>query len=126
MITLAAEINAAAAPVTIPVYHADSLFAVTPVSASIPMLGEGDTIDITLDGETIALPAGLVHPDYRELFDRIIDWAYDEARDTGAPPLTEDDAATTLDTAGQRRAVSACPLSSGRRRSPRCSLSQIA
>lgn len=106
MITLAAEINAAAAPVTIPVYHADSLFAVTPVSASIPMLGEGDTIDITLDGETIALPAGLVHPDYRELFDRIIDWAYDEARDTGAPPLTEDDAATTLDTAAAASGVS--------------------
>lgn len=99
VITLAAEINAAAAPVTIPVFHADSLFAVTPVSASIPMLGEGDVIDITLDGETIALPAGLVHPDYRELFDRIIDWAYDEARDKGAPVLTEDDAAATLDTA---------------------------
>ncbi|WP_027068450.1 N-6 DNA methylase [Euryhalocaulis caribicus] len=106
VITLAAEINAAAAPVTIPVYHADSLFAVTPVSASIPMLGEGDVIDITLDGETIALPAGLVHPDYRELFDRIIDWAYDEARDKGAPALTEDDAAATLDTAVAASVVS--------------------
>lgn len=106
VITLAAEINAAAAPVTIPVYHADSLFAVTPVSASIPMLGEGDVIDITLDGETIALPAGLVHPDYRELFDRIVDWAYDEARDSGAPALTEDDAAATLDTAAAASGVS--------------------
>lgn len=106
VITLAAEINAAAAPVTIPVYHADSLFAVTPVSASIPMLGEGDTIDITLDGETIKLPAGLVHPDYRELFDRIVDWAYDEARDTGAPALTEDDATATLDTAAASSGVS--------------------
>ncbi|MFC3119826.1 hypothetical protein ACFOHS_22095 [Jhaorihella thermophila] len=105
VITLAAEINAAAAPVTIPVYHADSLFAVTPVSASIPMLGDGDMIDITLDGETIKLPAGLVHPDYRELFDRIVDWAYDEAHDIGAPALTEDDATATLDTAAAASGV---------------------
>ena len=27
--------------------------------------GESDTIDITLDGQTIALPAGLVRPEYR-------------------------------------------------------------
>lgn len=106
VITLAKEINAAAEPVTIPVYHADSLFAVTPVSASIPMLGEGDIINITLDGKTIKLPAGLVHPDYRELFDRIVDWAYDEACDTGAPELTEDDVTATLDTAALASGVS--------------------
>lgn len=106
VITLAAEIKAADAPVTIPIYHADSLFAVTPVSASIPMIGEGDTIDITLDGETVSLPADLVHPDYRDLFDRIVDWAYDEARDTGAPALTENDAAATLDTAATASGVS--------------------
>ena len=46
------------------------------------MLGEGDVIDITLDGATIALPAGPVHPDYRELFDRII-----EVARTGIPIL---------------------------------------
>lgn len=99
VITLADEINAAAAPVTIPVYHADSLFAVTPVSASLPMLGESETIDITLDGETIQLPAGLLQPEYRELFDGLIDWAYDEAQQDGGAPPTEDDARTTLDTA---------------------------
>lgn len=99
VITLATEINAAAEPVTIPIYHADSLFAVTPVSASIPMLGEGDTIDISLDGETIELPAGLVQPEYRELFDRIVDWAYDEARAGAGTPPTAADAQATLDTA---------------------------
>ncbi|MET4808126.1 hypothetical protein [Limibacillus sp. MBR-115] len=98
VITLADEINAAAAPVTIPVYHADSLFAVTPVSASLPMLGESEAIDITLDGETVQLPAGLLQPDHRELFDALIDWAYDEGQQGGAPPTAED-ARTTLDTA---------------------------
>lgn len=98
VITLANEINAAAAPVTIPVYHADSLFAVTPVSASLPMLGESEAIEITLDGETVRLPAGLLQPEHRELFDALIDWAYDEAQQGGAPP-TEQDAQTTLDTA---------------------------
>lgn len=94
--TLAAEIKAATAPIVIPVYHADSLFAVTPVSASVPLVGESETIDITLDGTTIKLPAALVQPDYRELFDRIVDWAYDGARDAqehGAEPaLSLDDA----------------------------------
>src|SRR5690606_27883666 len=99
VITLAAEIKGAAEPVTIPIYHADSLFAVTPVSASIPMLGEGDAIDISLDGETVQLPAGLVQPEYRDLFDRIVDWAYDEARSGAEAPPTEADAQATLDTA---------------------------
>ena len=99
VITLANEINAAAGTVTIPVYHADSLFAVTPVSSTLPMLGESDTIDITLDGETIQLPAGLLQPEHRELFDRLIDWAYDEAQQSGGAPPTADDARATLDIA---------------------------
>lgn len=78
--TLATEIKAATAPVFIPVYHADSLFAVTPVSATLPIIGDEDEIAITLDGYTIKLPNALLQPDYRELFDSITDWAYDEAR----------------------------------------------
>ncbi|MBK1696623.1 N-6 DNA methylase [Rhodovibrio salinarum] len=98
VITLADEINAAAAPVTIPVFHADSLFAVTPVSASLPMLGEGDAIDITLDGETVQLPVGLLQPEYRELFGGLVDWAYDEAHEDGGVPPTLENARATLDT----------------------------
>src|SRR3546814_20594108 len=63
------------------VYHADSLFAVTPVSASVPLVGESDTIPVSLDGTTVHLPTALVQPAYREFFDKIVDWAYDEARD---------------------------------------------
>jgi hypothetical protein len=36
VVTVAAEIKAAVSPIIVPIYHADSLFAVTPVSASIP------------------------------------------------------------------------------------------
>lgn len=107
VITLADEINGADEPVTIPVYHADSLFAVTPVSASVPMLGESDAIEVTLDGQTIQLPAGLVQPEHRELFDHLIDWAYDEARQPdGGMPLTVEDAKITLDTATGATGVS--------------------
>ena len=110
VITLADEINAADEPVTIPVFHADSLFAVTPVSASVPRLGESDAIEVALDGQAIQLPAGLVQPKYRELFDHLIDWAYDEARQTGGgTPLTVGDAETTLDTAAGAACVSLSP-----------------
>lgn len=81
VVSLSAEIKATTKPIIIPIYHADSLFSVTPVSTSVPMVGESDTISISLDGETIELPTELVQPAYRELFDRIVDWAYDEARD---------------------------------------------
>lgn len=77
---LATEIKAATAPIFIPIYHADSLFAVTPVSATLPVLGDDQEIVITLDGHAITLPNALLHPDLRDLFDAIVDWAYDEAR----------------------------------------------
>jgi SAM-dependent methyltransferase len=100
VVTLAAEIKAAKSPIVIPIYHADSLFAVTPTSAFLPLLGESDPIPVSLDGITIKLPHVLVQPEYRELFDRIVDWAYDEALDAKArgeaTRLTKQDAETFL------------------------------
>lgn len=81
VVTLAPQIKSATSPIIIPIYHADSLFAVTPVSGTIPFLEENGAIDVSLDGEVVKLPNALVRPAYRELFDRIIDWAYDEALD---------------------------------------------
>jgi len=81
VITLADEIRAATGPIIIPVYHADSLFSVTPITAALPLFGKEDTIPVSLDEMTIDLPGALVQPEYRELFDRIIDWAHDEAHD---------------------------------------------
>src|SRR3546814_12159463 len=73
VVSLSAEIKAATKPIVIPVYHADSLFAVTPVSASVPLVGESDTIPVSLDGTTVHLPTALVQPAYREFFDKKID-----------------------------------------------------
>ncbi len=84
VVTLASEIKAATAPIVIPIYHADSLFAVTPGLAALPLLGEDDPIPVSLDGITVSLPHALVQPIYRDLFDRIVDWAYDEALDAQA------------------------------------------
>ena len=109
VITLADEIKSAAKPVTIPVYHADSLFAITPVSASVPMRGESDAIKVTLDGKCIQLPAGLIQPKCRDIFDRIIDWAYDEALQASGAPLTAEDAEHTLDTAATATGVTLSP-----------------
>lgn len=100
VVTLAAEIKAAASPIVVPVYHADSLFAVTPVSASLPFLGEEEAIDVSLDGVTLKLPHAILQPAYRDLFDRIVDWAYDEALDAQkkgkAPSISPADAKTFL------------------------------
>jgi len=84
VVTLAPQIKTATSPIVIPIYHADSLFAVTPVSVAIPFPGESQTIDVSLDGSIVGLPSALVQPEYSELFDRIIDWAYDEAFDAQA------------------------------------------
>lgn len=94
VVTLASRLQNATTDVVIPIYHADSLFAATPTST---MPGPGETIDIpvALDGETVRLPAELIHPELRVLFDEIIDWAYDEAKSAAKDPgreLTQDQA----------------------------------
>ena len=84
VLTLAAEIKGATNPVVVPIFHADSLFAVTPVTFDIPFPGESNAIEISLDGTTVDIPSWLVQQSCREIFDRIVDWAYDEALDAQA------------------------------------------
>lgn len=79
VVTLVDQIKATTIPVVIPIYHADSLFAVTPVSAHLPFMGEDKDIQIKLDDKVITLPRQVVKPEAHELFDRIIAWSYDEA-----------------------------------------------
>lgn len=91
--TLASEIKAAAAPITIPIYHADSLFTVTPVSRALPLIDETSPIEIKLEGTSVSIPNFLIRPEFVRLFDRIVDWAYDEAIDaqrSGALSVTVD------------------------------------
>lgn len=80
VVALAPQLRGASADVVIPIYHADSLFALTPVSAEVPAPGEAGDFVIDLDGGSVNLPAELIGPELRTLFDDIVDWAYDEAR----------------------------------------------
>lgn len=80
VVTLVNEIRSSSAQTTIPIYHADSLFAVTPITSRIPVPGEADEVIVQLDGENVTLPASLISPAFRPIFDDIVDWCYDEAR----------------------------------------------
>ncbi|MDE0032466.1 MAG: N-6 DNA methylase [Deltaproteobacteria bacterium] len=110
VVTLADEIKAATSPIVIPIYHADSLFSVTPITPRLPDFGESETIPISLDGIKIDLPDALIQPECRELFDRIIDWAYDETLDAQAngcaDHLTEQGTARFLDGAAAALGIS--------------------
>ena len=101
VVTLAAEISEASNPITIPIHHADSLFAITPVSVTLPLPDEEVAIDVKLDDVRIRFPQELLRPPYSNLFDRIVDWAYDEAcdaQDNGAGrSFTDNDVTTFLD-----------------------------
>ncbi len=79
VVALADEIKSGTSPIVIPIFHADSLFAVTPVTAQLPFQDGTDTIELSIDGATLSIPAFLIEPTFRELFDRIVDWSYDEA-----------------------------------------------
>jgi hypothetical protein len=67
IVTLAAEIRTSTLSVTVPVYHADSLFAVTPITERMPLPGEAADIPVDLDGERITLSAVLVTPALRSM-----------------------------------------------------------
>ena len=68
--------------VTIPVYHADSLFAITPLSDSMESEGGAETYKLKVAEYTIELPKFLVTPDFQPLFDEIVERAYSMASAT--------------------------------------------
>ena len=113
VISLVDEIREAVSPIVIPIYHADSLFSVTPITLTHPFLDDADTVPVSLDGEIVDLPAALVRPEFRELFDRIIDWAYDEATDAQTQGrtdhLTEQGTAQFIDGATAASGISLNP-----------------
>jgi methylase of polypeptide subunit release factors len=96
---LASRLRGSTVEIAIPVYHADSLFASTPVS-ELPAPGSISDIAVELDGEIITLPAEFIAPEYRALFDDVVDWAYDEAQAAvkgDGEDLTEDIASVLLE-----------------------------
>ena len=65
----------ASRPVSIPVYHADSLFTATPVAQVVDEHGVTHH-EMLLDGNKVGLPAFLISPDRRDLFDILLDRGY--------------------------------------------------
>ena len=59
--------------ITIPIYNADSLFAVTPVSTNE---GEGNFYSLSLLDEQVNLPKTLLLPANKSLFEKILDVGY--------------------------------------------------
>lgn len=77
--------------VMIPVYHADSLFAVTPVSHKMPEEGSESCV-MCFDDHEISLPAFLLTAEYRKTFDSYISVAYKVAMvraETEEKPMEE-------------------------------------
>lgn len=64
-----------ARPVSIPVYHADSLFAATPLTKVIDDGGVAHH-GLLLDDQEVALPAFLISPERQSLFDTLLDRGY--------------------------------------------------
>lgn len=93
--------------ISLPIYQADSLFVTTPVGDTS---SDADTYPLELHGQPVSLPAFLVSPRSRPLFDALLDRAYriglaaaprDGAIDAPAIDAAVDDscadAGTTLD-----------------------------
>lgn len=79
--------------ISIPVYHADSLFAITPISNNIDD-ADKNVYTLRIVEHSIDLPAYLISPNYRAFFDNLIDTAYRlvmSAQSDSALNLTKED-----------------------------------
>ena len=73
--------------ITVPIYHADSLFVATPITRRMPTQGE-DCYVITLNKQQIRIPAFLFSTAYRKLFDSFISKTYRLAMERAKEPET--------------------------------------
>lgn len=72
--------------ISIPIYHADSLFAITPISNNI--VSETNTYILKIAEFSIELPGFLITPQYREFFDSLISVAYRLALSNGSSSIS--------------------------------------
>lgn len=79
--------------ITVPIYHADSLFVETPITHRISTQGE-DYYILVINQQHIRIPAFLFLPDYRKAFDSFVSKAYRLAMARAAIPETETGAIT--------------------------------
>ena len=75
--------------ITVPIYHADSLFVATPITHRMPAQGE-DYYVLTLNQQPIRIPAYLFSPAYRRVFDSFISKVYRLAMARANAPETND------------------------------------
>ena len=73
--------------ITVPIYHADSLFVATPITHRMPTHGE-DYYILVLNQQQIRIPAFLFSPNYRKVFDSFISKVYRLAMARAAVPET--------------------------------------
>ena len=79
--------------ITVPIYHADSLFVATPITHRMPTQGE-DYYILVLNRQQIRIPAFLFSPSYRKVFDSFISKVYRLAMARAAVPETGNGAIT--------------------------------
>lgn len=80
--------------VTVPIYHADSLFVATPITHRMPTPDE-DYYVLTLNHRQLRIPAFLFSPAYRKVFDSFISKVYRLAMTRASVPETANGAITT-------------------------------
>ncbi|MHA6889404.1 hypothetical protein [Ralstonia pseudosolanacearum] len=83
----------------IPVYHADSLFASTPVTKVVSATGE-EHRKLLLDTEEVDLPQFLIKSSHQALFDALLSRGYEMAMSSASAPkttLTDHDIAAMVD-----------------------------
>lgn len=68
------------ADLIIPIYHADSLFTVAPITNVIDGDYEEQDLQMLFDSEKVALPGFLITPTNRRLFDSLIHTCYETAK----------------------------------------------
>lgn len=98
--------------VSIPIYHADSLFAATPLSKKVDEETGTDRYELVLDDRTVVLPSFLVSPEHRALFDALLNGGYAVAMASAAEPSpshSAEDLAALLDESEQNAGLSLTP-----------------
>jgi len=83
-------------PTTIPVYLADSLFGKTPLG---DVDASADVFELMLHDRSVSLPKFLVTPEYRHLFDAVLEYGYSLAMASAARSPHADVPAADLQTA---------------------------
>jgi hypothetical protein len=76
-------------PISIPIYHADSLFAITPLSESVEEDEGRKFHSLKIAEYTVPLPSYLLSPQYQPVFDAALDRAYSIAMAALSRPIKQ-------------------------------------